>query len=165
MVNRSLHVIDLHQNGIHEEGGRAIGDALMVNRSLQVLDLCGNPISAGVVKITESLKHNYSLLEINLSWCGISEKEAESLAISLKENNSLQTLNLRWNNLSDIGAAHTADGLRQKNSLRYFWLWIWWTWHEVIRKSAWGEQVTGGVGFKWEPCSNRCWTAGPGREF
>ena len=124
MVNRYLQVLDLHENGIHEEGGKAIGEALMINTSLQVLDLHDNPILSGVVHIAESLKHNHSLREINLSNCGISEEGAELLAISLKENNSLQTLLLRGNylsginNLSDIGAAYIADSLRHNNCLK-----------------------------------------------
>ena len=145
MVNRSLQVLDLHGNPISagvvhiaeslncnhslreinlsdcrisEEGGKAIGDALMVNRSLQVLDLHGNPISAGVVHIAESLKCNHSLLEINLTNCVISEEGADVLGSSLKENNSLQTLILRGNNLSDGGGAHLAGGLRHNNCLK-----------------------------------------------
>ena len=116
--NHSLLEINLRRCRISQEGGKAIGDALMVNRSLQVLDLHGNPISAGVVHIAESLKCNHSLLEINLGVCGITEREAESLAISLKENNSLHTLNLRGNSLSDGGGAHIADGLRHNNCLK-----------------------------------------------
>ena len=145
MVNRSLQVLDLRRNpistavvhiaeslkhnhslleinlsncDISEKECEAIGEALMVNRSLQVLDLYDNPISAGVEHIAESLKHNHSLLEINLSRCDISEKGAKSLAISLKENNSLLTLILSGNNLSDGAAAHIADGLRHNDHLK-----------------------------------------------
>ena len=145
MVNRSLQVLDLHGNpisagvvhiaeslkhnhslleinlsncDISEKECEAIGEALMVNRSLQVLDLYDNPISAGVEHIAESLKHNHSLLEINLSRCDISEKGAKSLAISLKENNSLLTLILSGNSLSDGAAAHIADGLRHNDHLK-----------------------------------------------
>ena len=117
-TNTILKRISVARCGIYEEGCKAIGDALMVNRSLQVLDLRGNPISAGVVHIAESLKHNHSLLEINIGYCDISENEAESLALSLKENNSLQTLILKRNNLSDTTAAHIADGLRHNNCLK-----------------------------------------------
>ena len=151
MVNKSLQVLDLHRNpilvgvvhiaesfkhnhslleinlsrcGISENGCKAIGEALMVNRSLQVLDLHRNPISVGVVHIAESLKHNHSLLRIDLSncdilrWCGLTEKGAKSLAIALKENNSLQTLLLRGNYLSDAAVAHIADGLKHNNCLK-----------------------------------------------
>ena len=116
--NHSLLEINLGNCGISEKGAKAICEALMVNRSLQVLDLEYNPISAGVVHIAESLKHNRSLLKINLGACGLTEKGAESLAISLKENNSLQTLILRGNYLSDRGDAHVADGLRHRNCLK-----------------------------------------------
>ena len=116
--NHSLREINLSDCRISEEGGKAIGDALMVNRSLQVLDLHGNPISAGVVHIAESLKCNHSLLEINLTNCVISEEGADVLGSSLKENNSLQTLILRGNNLSDGGGAHLAGGLRHNNCLK-----------------------------------------------
>ena len=118
ITNTTFPKISLSQCGISEKEGKAIGDALMVNRYLQVLDLHGNPISTGVVHIAESLKRNRSLLKINLSACGLTEKGAESLAISLKENNSLQTLILSWNNLSDSGASHIADGLRHNNCLK-----------------------------------------------
>ena len=118
-TNMSLKRLSAGKCGISEKGGKAIGDALMVNRYLQVLDLHDNPISVGVVHIAESLKYNHSLLEINLSYCGISEKEAEVLGSSLKEKNSLQTLILKRNNkLSDRGAAYIADGLRHNNCLK-----------------------------------------------
>ena len=116
--NHSLLEINLRRCRISQEGGKAIGDALMVNRSLQVLDLHGNVISTAVVHIAESLKCNHSLLEINLGRCGLTEKEAEVLGSSLKENNSLLTLNLSWNYLSDGGATHIADGLRHNNCLK-----------------------------------------------
>ena len=117
-TNTTLKRMSAGRCNITEKGGKAIGDALMVNRSLQVLDLSDNPISAGVVHIAESLKHNHSLLEINFDRCGITEKESQSLAISLKENKSLQTLILNWNILSDRGAAHMADCLRHNKCLK-----------------------------------------------
>ena len=116
--NHSLLEINLSNCDISEKECEAIGEALMVNRSLQVLDLYDNPISAGVEHIAESLKHNHSLLKVNLSRCDISEKGAKSLAISLKENNSLLTLILSRNYLSDGAAAHIADGLRHNDHLK-----------------------------------------------
>ena len=173
MVNRYVHMLDLHNNpisagvvhiaeslkhnhslleinlgkcSISEKGCMAIGDALMVNRSLHVLDLHDNQISAGVVRIAESLKHNHSLLEINLGKCGITEKGCKAIGDALMVNRSLQVLDLHNNpisagvvhiaeslkrnhsllvvnlgscgNLADIGAAHIADGLRHNNCLK-----------------------------------------------
>ena len=116
--NHSLLKINLGNCGISEKGSKAIGDALMVNTFLQVLDLHDNPISAGVVHIADSLTHNHSLLEIDLSNCGLTETETESFAIRLKENNSLQTLILRRNRLSTGAAIHIAEALRFRNCLK-----------------------------------------------
>ena len=115
--NHSLLEIDLSYCGISEEGGEAIGDALMVNRSLQVLDLHSNPISTGVVHIAESLKCNHSLLEINLSNCEISEKEAESLADGLRHNNCLKRLDISRCGLRDRGMKSIGSALQVNNSL------------------------------------------------
>ena len=144
MVNRSLQVLDLRLNPIStavahiaeslkcnhsllllnliccrisQEGGKAIGEALMVNRSLQVLDLQRNPISVGVVHIAESLKHNHSLLEINLGYCSISEKGAESLADGLRHNNCLKRLGISQCGLRDRGMKSIGSALEVNNSL------------------------------------------------
>ena len=115
IMNTSLQVLGLHKNNIGEKGCKAIGDGLMVNRSLQVLDLHGNPISAGVVQIAESLKHNYSLRKINLG-VFITANVAESLATSLKDICSLRTLRMN-RKLSDECVAHIADCLIHNNSV------------------------------------------------
>ena len=117
-ANATLKRMSLHRCRMSEKGGKAIGDALMVNRSLQVLDMSDNPISAGVVHIAESLKCNCSLLEINLSKCGITKQEARSLAISLKDNHFLQTLILMGNYLSKSGTIHIAKAVRNNNCLK-----------------------------------------------
>ena len=114
--NHSLLEIDLGNCGISEKGGKAIGNALMVNRYLQVLDLRDNPISAGVVHIAESLKHNHSLLAINLSNCGISEKGSKAIGDALMVNRSLQVLDLHDNPIS-AGVVHIAESLKRNCSL------------------------------------------------
>ena len=115
---RSLRVQNLQESSVKERRCKAIGDALVIDISLHVLDPCHNPIIASAIHVAESLKHNRSLVEVNLGKCGITEKGAESLGTSLKENDSLQTLILRGNDLSDGGAAHIADGLRYNNCLK-----------------------------------------------
>ena len=109
-------VMDLSNNSLGEKGGKAIGDALMVSRSLRVLHLCGNPISVGVAHLAESLKHNHSLLEINLSNCGISENGGKAIGDGLMVNRSLRVLHLHNNPIS-VGVVHIAESLKRNDSL------------------------------------------------
>ena len=117
-TNTTLKGMSAAWCNITEKGCKAIGDALMVNTSLQVLDLSGNSILAGVVHIAESLKHNHSLLEINVVRCGITEKGCKAMGYALMENRSLQVLNLSGNPISDRVAVHIAKSLKHNDSLR-----------------------------------------------
>ena len=115
--NKPLKRLSARNCGISEKGGKAIGDALMVNRHLQVLDLHGNPISSSIVHIAESLKHNHSLLEIDLGNCVITEEGSKAIGDALIVNRSLQVLDLSGNPIS-VGVVHIAESLKQNDSLR-----------------------------------------------
>ena len=115
-TNTALKRMSAVKCDISEEGGKAIGDALMVDRSIQLLDLHDNPASAGVVHITESLRHNDSLLEIILSNCNISEKGYKAIGDALTVNRSLQLLDLHENPIS-AGGVHIAESLERNHSL------------------------------------------------
>ena len=116
-TNTTLKGMSAARCNISVKGGKAIGEALMVNRSLQVLDLHDNPISTGVVHIAESLKQNDSLLEISLEGCG-TEEGAKAISDALMLNTSLQVLHLHENCISRKECEAIGDALKVNRSLQ-----------------------------------------------
>ena len=68
------------------------------------------------IHITGSLSHNDSLLEINLGYCGISEKGCKAIGDAFVVNRSLQLLDLHENPIS-AGGVHIAESLESIHSL------------------------------------------------
>ena len=109
--------MDLRQNNIHEKGGKAIGDALMV---IENLDLANNQqFSTGVVHIAESLKANKSLLRFYLDNCNISDVGAVHIADGLRHNNCLKRLGISKCGLGDCGMKPLASALEINTSLEF----------------------------------------------
>ena len=80
-----------------------------------------NPIhDDGVICISDSLKHNNTLLEliINLSSTGITDKAVEAIAGAIQANVALQNLDLSQNYISDDEIIVIKDCFRNSNTLR-----------------------------------------------
>ena len=91
---------------------------LRVNKTLAHLDLSENwnfSNAAGVYSVFQGLKHNTSLVYLNLSRTGMTDIEAKYIAQALESNHSLQTLDLSQNQISDEGFACIA---KSNNTLR-----------------------------------------------
>ena len=83
-------------NCINNESAKHLGQLLQRNTSLQILSLysCRNLGDEGVHQICTALKHNHTLLSLNLSLNTFTNCGVHHLAHMLKKNKSLQTLTL-----------------------------------------------------------------------
>ncbi|KAJ3125896.1 cytokinesis protein 3 [Nowakowskiella sp. JEL0407] len=96
--NTSLVELNLRNNNITAEGARFIGKALQQHKSLTVLSLKG---ADGAVAISEALKTNAALTELNLRSCQIGPLGMKALSEAIAVNNMLKDLNLRTNAIGD----------------------------------------------------------------
>ena len=105
-----------------EDTARALTTMLQVNKTIQHLDLSMNRTfsDAGVYCLCQGLQHNTSLVYLNLSYTGMTDKGAEYIAQAIQSNVSLQTLDIdiSHNQISDRGNKllhlRTSDSLRDR---------------------------------------------------
>ena len=86
---------------------QALTTMLRINKTLTHLDLSMNRtlLYSGTLCICEGLQHNTTLVYLNLSDTGITDKGAEYIAQALESNRSLQTIDISLNQISDKGFA------------------------------------------------------------
>ena len=83
------------------------------------LNLCGNSITdRGAVTLTEVLKENRTLQQLDVSDNSIGVEGATTLAEMLKENRMLQQLNVGSNSIGDGGATALAEMLKENRTLQ-----------------------------------------------
>ena len=73
--------------------------------------------SRSIVIISEGLKHNRSLVKLDLSYNGLVTNIGRYLAMALKINTSLSIINLSNNNLDDRFCAILAEELKNNSTL------------------------------------------------
>jgi len=85
------------------------------------LFLCDNRISmTGALLISNSLRHNKTLIELSLGNNLIGDEGACIIASSLKENNTLEILNLENNGIGNRGVKAIVElGLMQNKMIQY----------------------------------------------
>lgn len=113
--NSSLEQLYLRSCGIGKQGAERFATCLAQNTTLQTLDLCGN-IEIGddaVELISRGLKENKSLLELNLSCCGLRDEGCAHLAEALLVNGTLTQLWLQKNEIGDGGILSLSETLCQ----------------------------------------------------
>ena len=71
-----------------------------------------------VMCLSECLKEEDTLQELNLWFEGITSEGARLIAEAIKVNKTLKKLNIRGNSISDDGATAISDGLKSNNSLQ-----------------------------------------------
>ena len=113
--NSSLEQLYLRSCGIGKQGAERFATSLVQNTTLRTLDLCGN-IEVGddaVELISRGLKENKSLLELNLSCCGLGDEGCAHLAEALLVNGTLKQLWLQKNEIGDGGILSLSETLCQ----------------------------------------------------
>ena len=129
-VNEALTSLNLQENDLGVDGGKAIAEALKLNKALTILNLFGNEIgSKGAVAIAKALEVNKVLRSIDLSLnqlCGLNKygqgtydpSGIQALAAALSSGSAvLKKLNLTYNYLGEAeqtvrDAAHSGLELK-----------------------------------------------------
>ena len=120
---KSLTSLNLGQNHLSSEGGKAIAEALMVNSILSTLNLADNMLcgveyghdtydALGILAIAEALKSgNGVLTKLDVSYNSIGAEGGKALAEALKGNSVLTSLNLWSNSLGVEGGKAIASAI------------------------------------------------------
>lgn len=106
---------------INDRGVARIVDGLEDYIQYRKLFLCDNRISmTGALLISNSLRHNKTLIELSLGNNFIGDEGACIIASSLKENNTLEILNLESNNIGNRGLKAIVElGLMHNTTMQY----------------------------------------------
>ena len=121
--NTSLVHLNLSDTGlvaIAKGTLQALTTMLQVNKTIKHLDFSVNLdfSDSGAYCVCTGLKHNTSLVYLNLSRTGITDKGAEYIAQVIESNFSLQTLDISNNRISDNGFACIDKSLKSNTTLR-----------------------------------------------
>ena len=73
--------------------------------------------------LSECLKEDDTLQELDLGFKGITSEGARLIAEAIKVNKTLKKLDIRGNSISDDGATAISDGLKSNNSLQKLTMW------------------------------------------
>ena len=105
-----------------EDTAQALTTMLRINKTIKHLDLSMNLTfsDSGTYCVCQGLKHNTSLVYLNLSSIGITDKGAEYIAQALESNCSLQTLNISSNRITDNGFACIDKSLKTNTTLSLY---------------------------------------------
>ena len=128
-VNSTLEELDISNNNIGDKGIGHIGIALLTNTTLKMLCI-GNCVpvvphlytstgSNHMNGICTALQKNTTLKTLNVSFCGMSDLVAESLARALEVNSTLEELVIIDKSISDNGMVHIAKSLQKNNTLKF----------------------------------------------
>lgn len=120
--NSTLRTLGLRSCGIGRMGAERFATTLSQNQTLQELVLRGN-VDVGdnaVEMISRGLKANASLLQLDLSSCGVGDEGCAYLADALMHNQMLHSLQLHRNHIGDGGLVALAETLRKKSYVPQF---------------------------------------------
>ncbi|KAL7579831.1 hypothetical protein ACA910_004845 [Epithemia clementina (nom. ined.)] len=116
----TIHLLDFRSNRISVLGAASIQGILISNVNLTSLCLANNELgNMGVAALARGLHYTGCRLQIlNVAGNGCDSKSADSIASMLKHNKSMIELNLSFNDLGDCGAVVIAQSLGKNTSLQ-----------------------------------------------
>jgi len=115
--NTSLVTLDMHGCKVSDEAGALLGPSLDANAHLEVLNASWNDIrDGGGVAIAAGLELG-RLLQLDLSFNGLSDASAEAFGACLASNNALTSLDLSHNRIGGRGASVLAESLPSNGTL------------------------------------------------
>jgi arsenate reductase-like glutaredoxin family protein len=124
--NTILEELDLSSIKINLQGATALSTMLAVNTTLTRLHLqsantygTAGIEDGGVEALSEALKKNTTLEELDLSNVRISTQAATALSAMLAVNTTLTRLHLQSANIDDTGMEILASGLEKNKGLKY----------------------------------------------
>ena len=116
MINLNLGNVDAsHKNTIGAKGALYLKDLLKINQTLTILDLRGNTLcDQGIFQLSQGLKHNIGLMDLNVSQNGFSVFGIEFIkdAISVNTQCNLRQLDISYNNIEALGVTHLSNMLQ-----------------------------------------------------
>ncbi|RIB25926.1 kinase-like domain-containing protein [Gigaspora rosea] len=96
--NSTLTSLNLRENYLGSEGGKALAGALCMNSTLTSLNLNSNWIgSEGVKALADALCRNSTLTSLNLWNNNLGFEGGKALAVALCKNSTLKKLNIKYN--------------------------------------------------------------------
>ena len=118
--NKTVHTLDLRSNKISLLGATAIQGLLVSKLNLSNLCLANNELgNEGVSALSRGLQHSSSSLQVlNVASNGCDSKVAQSIASILRHNKSLVELNISFNEIGDAGVHKIARSLTMNTTLR-----------------------------------------------
>jgi len=110
--------VNISSNLLKENGVKELFTALKHNKTLLQLDISSNDVPyCALLTIGESLKINSTLQELNLSHNNLLDKGIRLVSDCLKTNHSLRVLEIAGNNITDEGAFKISETLRSNTTL------------------------------------------------
>uniref|UniRef100_A0A8C1QRP8 Uncharacterized protein n=1 Tax=Cyprinus carpio TaxID=7962 RepID=A0A8C1QRP8_CYPCA len=105
--------LSLRKCGLTEKSCSALATVLKSNSSLKELDMSDNNLQdSGVKKLLDGLENtNYTLENLRLNKCNLTDRSCSALAAVLGSDTSLKELNMNNNNLQDSGVKVLCTGL------------------------------------------------------
>ena len=96
-----------------------LSECLKEDDTLQELDLVNKEItSEGARLIAEAIKVNKTLKKLGISFNSISDDGATAISDGLKSNNSLQELHMEYSKISNKGAKRIAEAIKVNTTLK-----------------------------------------------
>ena len=115
-VNKTLLKLDASFTKIRDED--YISDCLKINKSLKELNMSENMITSnGAKEIATAIRVNTTLEKLDLSCNRISNDGVSFISDGLKNNNSLQELNISRNEITSEGAQYIAEAIQVNTTL------------------------------------------------
>ncbi|CAM9188432.1 unnamed protein product [Choristocarpus tenellus] len=127
----TLEELTLCQADVDDRECCQLMKAMELNRSLALLNLSGNKIGdaetlnivqpdtiTGGEAISEMMKENHTLKDLDLAWNNIRLKSALEMGIALRENNGLTALSVAHNSFSEDASKEIGDSLRHNVTLQ-----------------------------------------------
>ena len=115
-VNKTLLKLDASFTKIQDED--YISDCLKINKSLKELNMSENMITSnGAKEIATAIRVNTTLEKLDLSCNRISNDGVSFISDCFKNNNSLQELNISKNKITSEGAQYIAEAIQVNTTL------------------------------------------------
>lgn len=114
----SVRALDLSDNRIRADGGKALGQMLTVNGSLQELSLRLNRLGdIGGHYFFDGLRRNSGVRSLNLACNELGAEAARSLSEALRSNEALRSLDISGNAFMEEGGRMLAAAVRESHNL------------------------------------------------
>lgn len=107
-----------HRKPLGPQADAALASALDSNSMLKSLNLRSTQI-ASIPTLAFALRHNISLVTLNLEFCELRDPSILALAESLRTNATLQSLHLRMNLMTETGAVALFNALAVNSTLSH----------------------------------------------